>query len=161
MNLEQQQLQDFHRMVAGARQRPNGLRLARLLRELPYMQRHFMGNRLIWMGLVLMVVSLLLLSAAPASAAVAVTSYDAGLEAVSEQRYRDAVLLFQRAAEQGDREAMRNLGLMLLYGEALYGQQVKRQPELARRWLQAAAARGCEISTHMCRRMGWTWQSSL
>lgn len=37
MVIERQQMEEFHNMVAATRLRPNGLRLQRLLRELPYL----------------------------------------------------------------------------------------------------------------------------
>lgn len=72
-----------------------------------------------------------------------------GLDAAENYRYAEALMHFQQAAEQGDRGARRNLGLMLLYGDLLYGKEVGRQREQAKRWLQAAAAEGCEVSTFM------------
>jgi TPR repeat protein len=38
---------------------------------------------------------------------------------------------------------------MQLYGELLYGNEVPRNQEQARRWLEAAAADGCEVSAFM------------
>lgn len=76
-------------------------------------------------------------------------SYERGLEAASDHRYSEALMHFTAAAEQGDRNAQRNLGLMLLYGDRLYGRDVPRNHEQAKRWLQAAAANGSEISLFM------------
>ena len=86
-----------------------------------------------------------LLLTAPAAVA-GNRSYELGLEASSNYRYADAVQHFQAAAEQGERDGQRNLGLMLLYGERLYGADVRRNREQAKRWLGLAAANGCEIS---------------
>jgi TPR repeat protein len=77
------------------------------------------------------------------------SAYEQGLEAVANYRYAAALMHFQVAAEQGDRSARRNLGLMQLYGELLYGNEVPRNQEQARRWLEAAAADGCEVSAFM------------
>ena len=89
-----------------------------------------------------------------ASAAMAVNpSYELGLEASSKYRYSEALMHFTRAAEQGDGSAQRSLGLMLLYGDRLYGAEVPRNHEQARRWLQAAAGQGCEVSSFMLKAM--------
>lgn len=95
--------------------------------------------------------SVLLQLAAPSLMAAGQSSYERGLEAAASYRYATALVHFQEAAEQGDRSARRNLGLMLLYGESLYGKEVAGNRELARRWLQAAAADGCEVSAFMVR----------
>lgn len=86
---------------------------------------------------------------ATATAIAASPSYEHGLEATRNHRYSEALMHFTIAAEQGDRDAQRNLGLMLLYGERLYGRDVSRNREQAKRWLQAAAAQGCEVSSFM------------
>ena len=89
-----------------------------------------------------------------ATAAMAVNpSYELGLEASSSYRYSETLKHFTRAAEQGDRDAQRSLGLMLLYGERLYGRDVPRNHEQAKRWLQAAAGQGCAVSSFMLKAM--------
>jgi TPR repeat protein len=92
-----------------------------------------------------------LLLAMPAAMSASPSAYELGLEAAASYRYAAALAHFQAAAEQGDRSARRTLGLMLLYGEPLYGQEVASNREQARRWLQAAAADGCEVSAFMVR----------
>ena len=89
-----------------------------------------------------------LLLSTPATLA-ADPSYERGLEATSNYRYSEALMHFTVAADRGDRAAQRNLGLMLLYGDLLYGRDVPRNREQANRWLQAAAAQGCEVSSFM------------
>jgi TPR repeat protein len=93
-----------------------------------------------------------LLLSTPAAVA-ASRSYERGLEATSNYRYSEALMHFQAAAEQGERSAQRTLGLMLLYGERLYGPDIHRNHEQAKRWLQAAAASGCEVSAFMLKAM--------
>src|SRR5450830_1449739 len=66
-------------------------------------------------------------------------SYELGMEAATNYRYAEALMHFQAAAERGDQAAQRNLGLMLLYGERLYGNDVRRDHEQAKRWLQTAS----------------------
>lgn len=153
MNNEMQHLEEFRHMVAQTRHRPNGRRVQRLLREPPELGQPAVRRPLVWVVTALIAAGLLLLAGRPATAAVPPTPYEAGVQAAAEHRYAEALSLFQHAAEQGERDAMRNLGLMLLYGELLYGQQVARQPGQARRWLQAAAAQGCEVSVFMSRRL--------
>ena len=85
------------------------------------------------------------LFSAPAAIA-ASPSYERGVEAANNYRYSEALMHFTTAAKRGDWEAQRNLGLMLLYGDLLYGRDVSRNREQARRWLQAASNQGCEVS---------------
>lgn len=80
-------------------------------------------------------------------------SYERGIEAASNYRYSEALMHFMAAAEQGDRSAQRNLGLMFLYGDRLYGHEVQRNLAQAKRWFQAAAANGCEVSQFMLKVM--------
>ena len=75
--------------------------------------------------------------------------YEQGLEAVGDYRYSVALMNFTAAAERGDRDAQRSLGLMLLYGERLYGSDVHLDRQRGERWLRAAAAQGCEVSSFM------------
>lgn len=85
-----------------------------------------------------------------ASAGVAAgPAYERGLEATHNYRHAEALMHFTAAAEQGDRAAQRNLGLMLLYGDLLYGREVPRDQERGKKWLRAAAAQGCEVSSLM------------
>lgn len=74
-------------------------------------------------------------------------SYELGLEATADYRYSEALKYFRAAAAEGDRQAQRTLGLMLLYGGGLYGGDVHGEPEQAKRWLQAASAHGDDISS--------------
>lgn len=83
-------------------------------------------------------------------------AYGLGQEAIADYRYGEALAHFRQAAEHGDRDAQRILGLMLLYGESLYGQEVLRDPLQARRWLGDAARNGCEVSEFLLR----TWRQA-
>jgi len=93
--------------------------------------------------------ALLLAGSSAMSDSPSTASYERGMAAVESYRYAEALMHFQQAAEQGERDARRNLGLMLLYGDRLYGKEVPRSREQARRWLQAAAADGCDVSVFM------------
>lgn len=80
-------------------------------------------------------------------------AFERAQEAIADHRYAEARSQLQLAAEQGDRDAQRSLGLMLLYGEALYGPQVRADRAQARRWLQTASERGCEVSSFILKHM--------
>jgi TPR repeat protein len=75
-----------------------------------------------------------------------------GQAAASDYRYAKALADFQEAARQGNREAQKISGLMLLYGEKLYGEEVRADQGQAIKWLTVAAAGGCEVSAHLLRR---------
>lgn len=90
----------------------------------------------------------------PISASLAADgAYERGVEAAENYRYSDALMHFQVAAERGDRSAQRNLGLMLLYGERLYGNDVRRDHEQAKRWLRIASDNKDEVSSFLLRIM--------
>lgn len=72
--------------------------------------------------------------------------YAAGLDAAQGLHYGDALEYFTRAAAHGNRDAMRTAGLMMLYGEALYGQEVHKDWIVAIHLLAEAANRGCTVS---------------
>ncbi|MDH4188600.1 MAG: hypothetical protein OEW21_00145 [Betaproteobacteria bacterium] len=95
----------------------------------------------------------LLFCTATATATASSPSYEQGLEAAREYRYSLALTHFTVAAEHGDQDAQRSLGLMLLHGERLYGREVRRDEEQAKRWLRAAAAQGCAISSHILKKL--------
>lgn len=79
--------------------------------------------------------------------------YAAGTEAAGELRYAAALAHFQQAAAAGDRDALRTSGLMLLYGEALYGPAIRQDRARAQELLRQAAAQGCEVSIFMLRQL--------
>lgn len=150
-----QKTSELRAMEDDVRQRPNGRRVLRLLRELSYLDGRLaisLRHAGVFPLVTVLLVALLLL-AVPAAQAASSSSYEQGLEAVTHYRYSEALMHFQAAAEQGNRDAERNLGLMLLYGDRLYGGDVVRNQGQARRWLQAAARDGCEVSTFMLRVM--------
>lgn len=70
-------------------------------------------------------------------------------EMFAEHRYPAGLVPLQTAAEMGDRDARRTLGLMLLYGQSLYNTDVSTNREQGLRWLRMAAGDGCETSQHM------------
>lgn len=80
-------------------------------------------------------------------------AFELGLEALNDYRYTVALMHFKQAAEQGDLEAQRNLGLMLFYGSKLYGADVQSNHEQARHWFESAARQGCEVSSMMLKLM--------
>ena len=51
-------------------------------------------------------------------------AYEAGLQAAQDFHHAQALDYFNRAAERGDRDALRSAGLMRLYGQDLYGEAV-------------------------------------
>jgi TPR repeat protein len=77
-------------------------------------------------------------------------------EMFAEHRYAAGLVPLRKAAEIGDRNARRTLGLMLLYGEALYGAEVPTDREQGLRWIRLAAVDGCEISRHVLAKLGKT-----
>lgn len=87
--------------------------------------------------------------------AMANPAYEAGLEAVRQFRYAEALMHFKAAAAQGNRDALRNSGLMLLLGSSLYGAEIKGRQSEAIALLKAAADKGCEISTLILSRLGF------
>lgn len=70
------------------------------------------------------------------------------MEMFAEHRYAAGLVPLQTAAEMGDRDARRTLGLMLLYGQSLYT-EVSTNREQGLRWLRMAAGDGCETSQYM------------
>ena len=90
-----------------------------------------------------------------ASLFIAVTSCHAedmmssAMQMFAEHRYAAGLVPLQKAAEVGDLEARRTLGLMLLYGQSLYSTEVPTNREQGLQWLRMAAGDGCEISRHM------------
>lgn len=87
-------------------------------------------------------------------AAGAAADYEAGLQAAQEFRYDQALAHFNEAAAHGHRDAMRSAGLMLLYGQDLYGEEVHKDWIKAVHLLSAAAFRGCQVSASVLRRLG-------
>lgn len=79
--------------------------------------------------------------------------YTAALEAAADYRYASALEHFRQAAEQGNVDAQRSAGLMLLYGSALYGQEIRANRGEALRWLGLAAKGGCKVSDYVLARL--------
>lgn len=105
------------------------------------MQAHI-ARSCVLAGMSLALVALFAMSPAQAAS----PGYDRGLEAVADYHYAESLAHFQVAAESGDAEAQRTLGLMLLYGSKLYGAEIPGNFVQAVRWLQSAAAQGCPVS---------------
>ena len=100
-------------------------------------------------------VAILLAGLAPLTfAATADADYEAGLQAAQDFRYAEALAHFDAAAAQGNRDAMRSAGLMLLYGRDLYGEEVPRDWIKAVHLLSAAALKGCRVSASVLRQLG-------
>ena len=74
-------------------------------------------------------------------------------EMFGEHRYAAGLAPLRQAAETGNGDARRTLGLMLLHGQALYGAEVPTNREEGLRWLRLAAADGCETSKHVLARL--------
>jgi TPR repeat protein len=77
-----------------------------------------------------------------AAAADAVPALTDAQQAYHQGQYRRSLALFERLAAARDAEAAECAGFMLLAGETLYGQQVRRDTERAKRYLLQAAASG-------------------
>lgn len=86
----------------------------------------------------------------PAMANEAEALYRAGLEAAADFRHGHAMMEFRRAAAQGHREAMCNLGLMLLLEEPRSEARRKEALDL----LQQAAERNSEVARFVLARLG-------
>ena len=63
-------------------------------------------------------------------------------QAYHQGQYRRSLALFERLAAARDAEAAECAGFMLLAGETLYGPQVQRDTERAKRYLLQAAGSG-------------------
>jgi TPR repeat protein len=109
-----------------------------------------MLKRQLMMGL--LSVTLICAAADRALASDVQTLYAAGLDAATEQDYARALGYFQQAAALGHRDAQRTSGMMLMYGEALYGAAVPTRKTEATAWLKAAAGAGCEVSAFLLSR---------
>ena len=81
------------------------------------------------------------------------SAYEAGLQAATDLRYAEALEHYTRAAALGHRDAMRNAGLMLLYGDRLYGAQLQKDWIRAVHLLAEAALKGCNVSSRVLRQI--------
>lgn len=77
------------------------------------------------------------------------SEHDAALAEANNGHYAMALSYYRIAAEQGDRAAQRIAGLMLYYGERLYGEEIHQDLPAAKIFLSMAAAQGCEVSKFM------------
>ncbi len=77
------------------------------------------------------------------------SAFEAGQQAAAESRYAQALEHYTQAAALGHRDAMRNAGLMLLYGEHLYGSHVHQDWIQAVHLLAAATLKGCKVSARV------------
>lgn len=69
------------------------------------------------------------------------------------QHFAAALAAYEKAAEAGDAQAQEIAGLMHLYGERLYGNQIGANPMKAMHWLRQAAAQGRESARFLVARM--------
>ena len=98
--------------------------------------------------------TILFASLAPlAVAAEGDAEYEAGLRNAQELRYAQALDHFNQAAAQGHRDALRTAGLMLLYGQDLYGEEVHKEWIKAVHLLYEAASKSCVVSTLVLRQV--------
>jgi len=81
------------------------------------------------------------------AAALAHGELELAMDAYEHSHYAESVRLLRPAAEGGELRAQEMLGFMHLYGPALYGTEVPRDPEQARYWLERAAAAGSSVAT--------------
>jgi TPR repeat protein len=99
----------------------------------------------------------LLFSATASASASATTSadheYEVGLAAAMDYRYSEALVQFRLAATQGNLDAQRTIGLMLLYGDRLYGADVHRNDDEAIHWLKLAKTSGDETSAFVLEKL--------
>lgn len=79
--------------------------------------------------------------------------FGAGIDAASDYRYSEALGYFRNAAKLGNLDAQRSAGLMLLYGGALYGQEIRANRGEALQWLGLAAKGGCRVSAYVLARL--------
>lgn len=103
-------------------------------------------NRVLFMGIGLLLISTTSIHAEE--------NLSAAQEMFAEHRYAAGLVPLRKAAETGDRDARRTLGLMLLYGQSLYGTEVPTNREDGMRWLRLAAADGCQTSMHVLIKLG-------
>lgn len=93
--------------------------------------------------------ALLLVVALQPLSAQAASMRETATAKAEEGRHALALADYRSAAEEGDRAAQRIAGLMLYYGERLYGEEVRQDIAAARRYLAMAASQGCEVSKFM------------
>lgn len=90
------------------------------------------------------------LSAALLAAALCTSAWSAGpanpIEEANHayylEQYARSLSVYQKLAAAGNAEAAERAGFMLFQGDALYGRQIKRDPERARALLTQAAMAG-------------------
>ncbi len=74
-------------------------------------------------------------------------------DAIENHRYDHALAHFRTAAEKGNVVAQRIAGMMLVYGESIYGAAVARNSTEGIHLLRQAAGQGCKISHFVVGRM--------
>jgi TPR repeat protein len=97
-----------------------------------------------------------ILTLCPLAATAQRDTRDPWQEAMSEYEighYQEAISWLAIAGENGDVRAQQMLGLMHVYGEALYGPAVPRDPGLARAWLYRAEAQGSGVARYALARL--------
>lgn len=72
------------------------------------------------------------------------------------QRFRNALEIYEQIAMTGDARAAEVAGHMLMVGEALYGDSVRRDPARAARLLSQAANAGRPVAMHLLRHVAPT-----
>lgn len=84
----------------------------------------------------------------------------AAMDYAADHRYAIALAHFRLSAEQGNVQAQRSLGLMLLKGETLYGSEVASSRAEALKWLSLAASKGCGVSKFVLARLNSEGEST-
>jgi TPR repeat protein len=92
----------------------------------------------------------LVASVTPAYAA---TDTEAADVAYENQHYGEALALYEAAAAKGDLRSQEIAGLMCLYGEAMYGPEIRRDKLRAAKWLRLAAEQGSEMARRLLPRV--------
>lgn len=77
-------------------------------------------------------------------------TFDRALEAYEQSNYLVARQLLERAAASDHALAQEMLGMMYLYGPALYGDRLQQDRARALHWLAQAAGNGREVAKYMC-----------
>jgi TPR repeat protein len=68
-------------------------------------------------------------------------------------RYDLALNTYLLAADQGHSQAQRTAGLMLLYGQHVYGAEIQQDRTKGLWLIRKAAGNGCEVSKHLLEKL--------
>ena len=91
--------------------------------------------------------------AAATTAAASQDAWDRADDQLAASHYAEALQTYEQMAQAGDIRAAEVAGHMLLIGEALYGQEVRRDETRAMRLLALAAGEGRPVAMHLVKRV--------